>query len=102
MAKVYLSGPITGTDDYMERFAKAEQELTEQGYVVVNPAKVNAQLPVSTMWEEYMLMSMTMLDMCDTIYMLGGWQNSRGAKLELSYATSRNFDVWHEHAEAVG
>ena len=38
--KIYISGAITGTDDYMKRFAKAEKELTEKGYSVVNPAKV--------------------------------------------------------------
>ena len=51
--KIYISGAITGTDDYMERFAKAEKELTEQGYSVINPAKVNAQLPEDTSYEEY-------------------------------------------------
>ena len=25
--RVYISGPITGTDDYMERFAEAEEKL---------------------------------------------------------------------------
>ena len=29
--KIYISGAITGTDDYMERFAKAEKELTAKG-----------------------------------------------------------------------
>ena len=42
---IYISGPITGTPDYMERFEKAEKELTENGYSVINPAKVNAMLP---------------------------------------------------------
>lgn len=49
--KIYISGAITGTDDYVERFAKAEKELTEQGYSVVNPAKVNAQLSEDTPYE---------------------------------------------------
>ena len=39
---IYISGPITGTSDYMERFEKAEKELIENGYSVINPAKVNA------------------------------------------------------------
>ena len=43
---IYISGPITGTSDYMKRFEKAEKELTENGYSVINPAKVNA-MPVS-------------------------------------------------------
>ena len=66
--RVYLSGAITGTDDYMERFAKAERELTEQGYSVVNPAKVNAQLPEDTTYEEYMKMSFCLLSLCDVAY----------------------------------
>ena len=28
---IYISGPITGTSDYMERFEKAEKELIENG-----------------------------------------------------------------------
>ena len=35
---IYISGPITGTSDYMKRFEKAEKELTENGYSVINPA----------------------------------------------------------------
>lgn len=84
--KIYISGAITGTDDYMERFAKAEKELTEQGYSVVNPAKVNAQLPEDTNYEEYMKMSFCMLTMCDSIYMLKGWEKSCGANREYWYA----------------
>ena len=41
---IYISGPITGTSDYMKRFEKAEKELTENGYSVINPAKVNAKI----------------------------------------------------------
>lgn len=82
MPKVYISGAITGTKDYMERFAQAEKELTERGYSVINPAKVNAQLPDDTTYEEYMKMSLAMLDMCDYICMLDGWEKSNGACLE--------------------
>lgn len=85
-ARIYLSGAITGTTDYLDRFENAEKELTEKGYVVINPAKVNAMMPVETTYEEYMKMSMTMLDMCDYIYMLKGWQQSRGANREYGYA----------------
>ena len=84
--KICISGAITGTDDYMERFAKAEKELTEQGYSVVNPAKVNAQLPEDTSYEEYMKMCFCMLDMCDEIFMLKGWSKSCGSNREYWYA----------------
>ena len=69
--RVYISGPVTGIDDYMERFCNAEKELKEQGLSVVNPAKVLSQMPAdTTSYEEYMQMSMMMLSMCSHIYML--------------------------------
>lgn len=94
--KIYISGAITGTDDYMERFAKAEKELTEQGYSVVNPAKVNAQLPEDTTHEEYMKISICLLDMCDSIYMLKDWNKSYGANCELGFAIGENKTIIFE------
>lgn len=94
--KIYISGAITGTDDYMERFAKAEKELTENGYSVVNPAKVNAQLPEDTTYEEYMKMCFCMLDMCDGIYMLKCFEKSCGANRELGYAMAKDMIIMHE------
>ena len=94
--KIYISGAITGTDDYMERFAKAEKELTEQGYSVVNPAKVNAQLPEDTTYEEYMKMCFCMLDMCEAIYMLKGLEKSCGANREYGYALAKDMIIMYE------
>ena len=94
--KIYISGAITGTDDYIERFANAEKELTEQGYSVVNPAKVNAQLPEDTTYEEYMKMCFCMLDMCEAIYMLKGWRKSCGANRELWYAMKKDMTIMYE------
>ena len=54
MIKIYISGKITGTTDYIQRFERAEKALSK--YIVINPAKVNAQLPIETTWEEYMQM----------------------------------------------
>lgn len=96
MSKIYISGPITGTDNYMERFEKAENGLKALGVSVVNPAKVNAMLPIDTSWSEYMDMSFTMLRMCNEIYMLKGWENSRGAKLEYEYAKGAGYSIFYE------
>lgn len=93
--RIYISGPITGTDDYQKRFAKAEEYLKQQGYEVVNPARVNGQMP-ELKWEEYMNMSMTMLSLCDMIFMLRGWKESRGAKLEHDYAVDRSIDTIYQ------
>lgn len=94
--KIYISGAISNTDDFMERFAKAEKELTEQGYSVVNPAKVNAQLPNDTNYEEYMKMCFCMIDICESIFMLQGWEKSCGANRELGYAMAKDMIIMHE------
>ena len=94
--KIYISGAITDTDDYMERFAAMEEYLVAQGHTVINPAKVNANLPTDTTWEEYMRMSMLMLGMCDTICMLNGWGKSRGANREYLWALDHNYSVMFE------
>lgn len=70
--------------------------MTEQGYSVVNPAKVNAQLPEDTNYEEYMKMCFCMLDMCDNICMLKGWEKSFGANRELGYAMAKNMIIMYE------
>lgn len=93
LKKVYISGPITGIKNYPERFERVENELIHQGVEVINPAKVNANLPESTTWEEYMRISLCMLSMCDGIYMMEGWQQSRGANLEYAYAKGMGITV---------
>ena len=94
--KIYISGAITDTDDYMERFARSEKELTGQGYSVVNPAKVNAQLPEDTSYEEYMKMCFCMLDMCESIFMIQGWDKSCGANREYGYALAKDMIIMFE------
>lgn len=56
--KVYISGCITGCTGYYEKFHKAEKRLRARGYIPINPAAVNGELPAETKYEEYMEMSM--------------------------------------------
>ena len=98
--KVYISGPITGTTDYMERFEEAQKYLKSKGFDVVNPALVNSNLPKNTSYREYMLMSLLMLSMCDHIYMLRGYEKSAGARKELVTARDLNIRVLYEQTPA--
>ena len=52
--KVYISGAITGVENYKEQFDKAQKELEKQGFEVINPTLFDKAMPENTTYEEYM------------------------------------------------
>lgn len=94
--RVYISGAISGTNDYMERFQEAEDKLKKQGISVINPAKLNGALPQDITYEEFMALDFALIDMCDCIYMMKGWERSHGAAREINYARAKNLKIWRE------
>ena len=97
--KIYISGAITNNPNYKEDFERAEDYLQREypSADIINPALVNSFLPKSTTYEEYMKMSFCMLDMCDNICMLKGWEKSCGANRELGYAIAKKKTVFYEY-----
>lgn len=91
---IYISGAITkiGVDKAMTRFEDAESRLKDLGYEVINPCRTNATLPQLS-HEDYMVTSIAMLSLCDTIFMLEGWEDSEGAKEELQYALEHGYTI---------
>ena len=94
--RVFISGVITGTDDYMERFAAAEEALTAKGYSVLNPAKVIAQVPFELSWNTCMSITCLLLSKCDAIYMLKDWEESKGARSEHFHAKTCRLEIMYE------
>ena len=80
--KVYIAGKITGLNNYKELFESVEKSLVKQGHAVLNPAV----LPSGFTQDEYMHMCYSMIDVCDGVFFLNNWKDSRGAKLEHDYA----------------
>ena len=93
--KVYISGPITGLpyEEVEKAFNDAEIRLQEQGYEVVNP--LNNGLPTNATWNEHMRADLKLLLDCDAIYMLNGWEYSKGASLEYDLAIDLGFKLIH-------
>lgn len=91
MAKIYISGPITGIQDYKKRFAEAEELVKSLHAEPVNPANN----PEGLTYREYIDLGMKQLMHCDMICMLPGWQDSRGAYLENRYAQAVQMPVLH-------
>jgi len=81
--KVYISGPMSGLpDNNREAFASASAMLRAdpQFTEIINPAELD-HAPGAT-WAECMRRDIAELVKCDMIYMISGWQKSKGALLE--------------------
>lgn len=96
--KIYISGPITGIDkDKCEAvFTLAAGQLALKGYEPVSPWHLSRLLPPSFTYEDYMEIDMVLLKKCDAILMLPGWENSRGATKELTYAKKNDMKVFFD------
>lgn len=88
---VYISGPITGVQDYKENFSAAEEMLKSKGFTVINPVTIGDNLAKAIKREptysEYMKADLSALLTCNLIYMLPGWEKSLGAQFEFRTAT---------------
>ena len=98
--KIYISGAITNNPNYKEDFERAEDYLQREypKAEIINPALVNSHLPKSTTHEEYMRMSFCMLDMADAIFMISGWEESKGANQEYGYALAKDKTILFERS----
>lgn len=92
MSAVFLSGAMSNLPNCnYPAFHKAAQALRARGYRVQSPAE-NVARP-DAKWEDYMRLSLRQLLKSESIVMLDGWQDSRGATLEHQVATALGMRV---------
>ena len=93
--KIYIADPMTGIPNFNAFFNEAEEYLRSQGYKVMNP---NC-LPTDFDWKDYMPICLEMINCCDAVYMLRGWEDSKGANLELDHALKAGKAVLYQEDE---
>lgn len=99
--KVYISGPIAGfpIDERRQLFGAAALEIKNTGHTPINPfdiptwGKCNCPAYLHT-WSCYLRSDIIEMLKCDAIYMLPGWENSHGARLELNVASACGLTVY--------
>lgn len=92
--RIYISGPISGMPDLnRDAFANAATYLRARGNDVVSPHEIIDHEHDGWEWSDYMRDDIRALMTCDAIYMLEGWQLSKGARLERYIAQELGFSV---------
>ena len=94
--KIYIAGKITGLapEDIRRKFRTAATRLTKQGHTVFEPSVLPPYDNVSH--EDYMHICYAMIDICEAVYVLADWQTSKGARLEVQYASDWRKKIIYE------
>jgi hypothetical protein len=87
--KLYISGSITAPTpteqaDNLLRFHEVAERLRKDGHDVFNPAELEV---TGATWEYYLTRDLVWIyEHRPTLYLLNGWEKSRGARLEVELA----------------
>ncbi len=90
--KIYIAGPMRGMPNYnFDAFNEAAEWLRAKGYEVYNPAELPGQQFTDATNREALAVELAWVATnADAIYMLHGWEQSRGAMAEWALARALN------------
>ncbi|MBY3671886.1 DUF4406 domain-containing protein [Vibrio cholerae] len=93
MKKIYIAWPMTGLPEFNKpAFFKREFSLRCDNWIVLNPAI----LPDGLQHHEYMEICLPMVRVADAVFMMKGWENSKGANMEHDYAKDIGLEIYYE------
>ena len=94
---LYVAGPMTGLPKYnYPAFDAAERQLLAAGFEVLNPTTIEKYNPTPgtpQQWDWYMRHALRMVLDASGLAVLPGWENSRGARLEVEVADALGMTV---------
>lgn len=122
--RIYICGPMTGLpNNNFPAFNAAARRLRDEGHFVINPVELSAMFGTPDeladsfaayydpsgcsgdddgIAENVMAADLAALRSCDTILLLKGWENSRGARTELRVAIEHRLQIMLEDAKRAG
>ena len=101
MQVIYVAGPYRsdsawGIEQNIRRAEEAALELWRKGYAVICP-HANTRFFQGAMDDSVWLNGdIEILTRCDAIYMIKGWEKSKGATKELELSQELGLEVYYE------
>ena len=93
--KIYLSGPMSGYADLnFPEFRRVAAILRDAGFSVIDPSET--EQPNISSWSECMKNALRDMMLCDSILMLDGWKNSKGAVIEMNLAMDLDYNILYQ------
>lgn len=113
---IYVAGPMRGYENWnYEAFDRQAKALEEVGWKVINPGEMDREYsqelvdtspfdfdPNLNYHDQEFLRKVLARDMnficneCTAIYMMKGWEKSKGAKAEWTLAKALGLDIFYE------
>jgi hypothetical protein len=97
---IYISGAMSGIKDYnYPEFNRVAHSLRALGHEVFNPAEIKIDttgMNKDDIWQAYMDVCIPAVEKCSMIYMLNGWEKSKGAKKELNKAFDLGLEIKYQ------
>ncbi|HDT2145345.1 TPA: DUF4406 domain-containing protein [Enterobacter roggenkampii] len=95
---VFITGPMTGYHNFnRDEFNTEARILEERGFTVLNPAI----LPDGLRHDQYLQITLAMLEQADAVFLLNGWENSVGATREFDRADELGLLFLYQDWESV-
>lgn len=101
---IYVSGPMTGYKNFnFPAFDEAALNLMNKGWRPVNPANIDRAFGfdgkeeckvTKQMLGEFLSRDIIAISKCDAIFLMKGWQDSKGANIELDFAKLIGIEVY--------
>lgn len=92
--KIYISGPVTGHKNYKEQFGSMSYLLKREGHGAVNPVQIMEPVCGVLDYKTILQADLELLEGCDGILMMPGWEESQGAQKEYAKATRQGLQVF--------